>query len=274
MLRKIVMMAAMTALVAGLVSAQTVDEIIAKNNAARGGLDRIKAVKSSRIVGKGFSQGMELPMAILWKRPNRVRMDMTIQGKVMVQAFDSANGWMIMPFMGSTDPEKMTAEDTKEISQRADFDGELVDYQKKGHKVELVGKEDVDGAPAYKLKVTLKNGDIEYVFIDAATNLELKSVSKRKSQGAEIEIETFSSDYKLVDSVLVPHAMESKVKGQTVMQLTFDTVKFNVPVADSAFVMPPKKAVDTTAKAPSDSAAVTPATKPSDKKVEGKKGKP
>ncbi len=273
MFRKIVTVAAMAALVTSMASAQTVDEIIAKSNAARGGLDRIKAITSSQMVGKGFMQGMELPMTIVWKRPNRVRMEMTIQGKVIIQAFDSTSGWMIMPLMGSTDPEKMTAEDSKEIAKRADFDGDLVDYQKKGHKVEFVGKEDLDGAPAYKLKVTLKNGDIEYVFIDAESSLELKRISKVKSQGAEIEIETFSSDYKPVDSVLFPHAIESKVKGQTAMQLTFEKIEFNVPVADSVFVMPAKKAVDTTGKAASDSGTVAPAKKPVEKQGEGKKGK-
>ncbi|HZI63690.1 MAG TPA: outer membrane lipoprotein-sorting protein, partial [Thermoanaerobaculia bacterium] len=115
----------------------TVDEIIAKNLAARGGKDQILAKKSVRMTGKMAGGGQEFPFTLQWKRPNRIRLEFTFQGMTGVQAYDGTTGWMVMPFMGKKDPEQMSADDLKQVEDQADFDGELVDYQQKGHQIEL-----------------------------------------------------------------------------------------------------------------------------------------
>ncbi|MDZ7292911.1 MAG: outer membrane lipoprotein-sorting protein [candidate division KSB1 bacterium] len=221
-------------------SAQTVDELISKNLEARGGMEKLKAATSMKMSGKMLFQGMEAPFTIYAARPNSVRIDMTLQGKTMVQAYDGQTAWMIMPFMGSTDPEKMPEEASKEIQEQADFDGPLVDYKEKGHTVELIGKEDLEGTEVYKLKVTLKNGDVRYVYLDGETFVELKWTGIRKRQGAEFEVDTYLSDYKPVDGLVFPHAIESKVKGQTMNQMTVEKIELNVPVDEAMFKMPAK----------------------------------
>lgn len=224
---------------AATAGAQTADDVIAKYVAARGGLDKMKAVQSLDITIKANQQGMDFPGEMRMKRPERMRLELTIQGKTMVQAYDGKTAWMIMPFMGSPDPQPMSADDAKDIVEQADIDGPMVDYKAKGNAVELIGKDDVDGSPAYKLKVTLKNGDISYIYIDTETGLEVRDTSKRKQQGSEIEVDTYLSNYKAVAGVLYAFSIENKVQGKSVGQFTIEDIKVNTPIDDGIFGMPP-----------------------------------
>ncbi len=225
---------------AGAASAQTVDEIIAKNIEARGGKAKIQAVKSAVFVGKMTAQGMEAPITLKWERPNKVRMEFTLQGMTGIQAYDGETGWMVMPFLGKKDPEKMTADDLKDIQDMADlFDGPLMDYAAKGHQVELIGKESVEGTEAYKLKLTRKTGDVSMVYIDAEAFLEIKSVGTRKTPQGELEIESAQGDFKEIDGLLFPMSMESKPKGAPAGQtITVEKVELNAAVQATDFAMP------------------------------------
>lgn len=241
MLKKVSLIFLLAIVCAVSASAQTVDEIISKNLTARGGLDKIKAVKSIKTSGKILMQGMELPIVVQVKRPNAIRMEMSFQGKSIVQAFDGSTGWSIMPFAGSSDPQKMSEEEVSQMKDDADIDGPLVDYKEKGYSVELIGKEDLEGSPAFKLKVTKKSGDVSYIYIDAESYLEVKSTSKRKIQGNEMEIETYTSDYKSVGGLMFPYTIEQKVRGNTMTQSVLEKVELDAPMEDTIFRMPSSK---------------------------------
>ena len=235
---------ALLALGAALMSwgaaAQTLDEVLAKNYEARGGLDKILAVQSARLTGKmTMGQGMEAPFVMQWKRPDKLRLEFTLQGMTGVQAFDGKTGWMLMPFLGKTDPEKMSEEDVKNIQEQADFDGELVNWKDKGYEVELLGEEPVEGTEAYKVKVTKPNGDTSIFYLDAEYYLEIKSEGKRTVRGQEVEYEASMGDYKEVDGLMIPHSISSKAKGMPEGQtITIDKVELDVPIDDSIFAMP------------------------------------
>jgi len=226
-----------------------VDEIIAKNVQARGGLEKLKAVQSIKSTANmSMGQGMEAPGVLIQKRPRLARLDFTIQGLTAVQAYDGKSAWQIMPFMGKKDPEPMSADETKEVEEMADLDGPLVDYKSKGHQVELLGKEKVEGTDAYKIKATLNNGDVQTIYFDSDSFLEIKEETKRTVRGSEQLIESSIGDYKDVDGVLFPFAMESGVKGsQEKQKLTITKIELNVPADDSIFKMPAAapKAADT-----------------------------
>lgn len=217
--------------------AQNVDELINKNIEAHGGLAKLKAINSMRITGKIQGQaGMEIPMTVIKKRPNSMRIDVTFQGKNLAQAFDGTMGWQT-PFLGN-DAQKMTEDDLRDIREQADFDGPIVDYKEKGNTVEYVGKEDVEGTDAYKLKVTLKDGNVRYLYLDAENYLELKSAGKMKREGTEYDGETLFSNFQTVDGIVVPFSIEGKLNGQTGQQITITKVETNVAVDDSMFKMP------------------------------------
>jgi hypothetical protein len=222
--------------------AQTVDEVIAKANDARGGLEKMKAVQSVRITGKmTMGPGLEAPITIEMKRPRNARMEFTIQGMTGVQAYDGQQAWGISP-MGSQKPEPLPPEMAKDLDNQADIDGPLVDYKAKGHQVELVGKEKVEGTDAWKLKVTLKTGDVQYIFLDADSNLEIRNESRRVVRGSEMEIESTIGDYKEAGGVLWPHSIQSGAKGRPEKQvLSFDTIEINPAIDDSRFKMPAPK---------------------------------
>lgn len=224
--------------------AQSVDELIAKNIAAKGGAEKMKALKSMKATGKMTVGPMEAPFTYIKKRPGSMRIDFTVQGMTGSQAFDGSNGWSLMPFMGKNDPEKMSADEVKEFSEQADFDGPLVDYKAKGNKVELVGKEAVEGTQAYKLKLTMKNGNETIVYLDADSFLEIRQTSKRQMQGQDVETELAIGDYKDEGGFLMAHSMEQTLKSaQGTMKQTFvlDKVEVNSDVDDAIFKMPEVK---------------------------------
>jgi hypothetical protein len=144
--------------------------------------------------------------------------------------------------MGKTEPEAMSADDIKQAEDQADMDGLLVDYKEKGHQVEYVGKEDVEGTPAYKLKVTKKNGDVVNVYIDAESYMNIKEAGKVKVRGQEIEGQTTFGDFKTVDGLVFPFSIEQKAQGAPGgMVLTISKVEVNPTVDASRFAMPAAK---------------------------------
>lgn len=224
-------------------SAQTLDEIVAKNIEARGGLDKIKAVKTMRLTGRmTIGPGMEAPAVLEIKRPQMMRMDISFQGMTATQAFDGKSGWSINPFQGNPNPEPMSPDDTKDAEEQADMDGSLVDWKAKGHTVELVGKEKLEGTDVFKLKITLKGGDVRYSFIDAESWLEIKGEAKRNIRGTEMETEQTIGDYKEVGGMLLPHSFEGGPKGSPMRQrITIDKIELDVAIDDARFAMPAKK---------------------------------
>ena len=231
----------------GQATAETLEEILAKNLEVRGGEEAILAVKSTRSTGTmrmgGSAAGaLEVPFTAEFKRPGKVRIEFTMQGMTGVQAYDGEVGWSIMPFLGKTEPEEMAEDQLKDIKDQADFDGLLVNYEEKGHAVEYVGTEEVDGTPAYKLKVTKANGDIVNLYLDQEYYIEFKADTTREVQGAQVKISTVFGDYKEVEGLLFAHSMEISFEGNPAGQvLTMDSIELNVDIEDDRFTMPEPK---------------------------------
>lgn len=234
-------------LIAGLIgplgaSAQTVDEVIAKNIQAHGGLERLKAVRTIRVTGK-FSQG-SFRAGFLQenKRPDMVREEAIIQGLSQIQAYDGKIGWQVSPFGGRKDAELLSQDDLKSLQLDADIDGPLIDYKEKGHKAELVGHDSVEGTDCYKVRLALKNGDVRYYFLDADSFLEIKMENQSNIRGAVQFSESYFGDYEQVDGLYFAFAFEGGPKGSPERtKYTVDKVEVNVPLEDSLFTMPMSK---------------------------------
>lgn len=213
--------------------AQTVDEIVDKHVAALGGADKLASVKTLIIERSMAINGMQIPVKATMLVGKAVRSDMSIMGNSMVQVVDGTTGWMIRPAqMGGTgDPEDMPADMIKQQTGQLDPFGALVNYKAKESKVELVGKEKVDGKDAYHLKVTTKGGNVVDEYVDASTYLVSKVTQSMGGQTSEINF----SDYKATDGVQFAQTME--IVGGQMGTLTFSTdkVKVNPPVDESIF---------------------------------------
>jgi outer membrane lipoprotein-sorting protein len=229
-------------------AAQTVDELIARNLKARGGEEKLRALESMRMTGKVMLQGMELPMTIVAKRPNLFRQDMEIQDKKVVTGFDGTTAWVINPMMGSEAPQQIQGPQADLARDQADFDGPLLDYQKKGHTVELIKGEGpngteklTDGTGVFHVRVTRKNGRVQHYYLDAESGIELKQSSEMEGpDGQKMNIEQELSDYREVDGLMVPHSVKSLMNGTPVVTMTVEKIEFNAPIDDSVFKMPGK----------------------------------
>lgn len=248
-MRKITLMFAAAAVAmsfaAGSLHAQSLDEVLTGYYEAVGGVDGWKALNSMKATGKMVmpGMGMELPFVIMTKRPNKSRIEFTLQGMTGIQAYDGETAWMVMPFMGSSDPEEMTADMAQEVRDQADIDGPLIGWEEDGHQLELIGQEDIEGTPAYKIQVTMDTGDVTYYYLDAEYFIPIKISASREMQGQTIEAETLLSDYKDVGGLLMPHSMEVRSGampggGQTI---TIDVIEMGVDLDDSIFAMPAKE---------------------------------
>lgn len=243
MLRHVLGAAAIAAIVAVPVSAQTADEIVARNLEAKGGAAKLKAIQSIRMTGKMLvGPGIEAPIVLELKRPRAMRMDISIQGMTITQAYDGKMGWMLNPMSGRTDPEPMPNEAMKLVEEQADMDGPFVDYKDKGNTIELLGKEKVEGADCYKLKVTLKSGDTRVYYIDAEHYLEVKQESKTNVRGTDVESDTIVGDWKEVDGLMFPFSIDSgQPGGQMRQKMTVEKIEVNPTIDDARFTMPVKK---------------------------------
>ena len=227
----------------------TADELISKNAAARGGLDKIEAIKTLKAEGKmrfigGFGS-IDLSFVQYKQAPDSVRTEATVQGLTQVQAWDGHEAWQISPFQGRRDPERISADDAKSIADDAPIAGSLIGYKQRGDSIEYLGTEDVDGTNAYKLKVTFKNGDVEYVYLDPDHYVEIRTVGQRKVRGTQTEDITDYGDYERVDGVYFPFSIDTKTRGDGGESvLTVEKAQANAPMDATLFAFPstPKSA--------------------------------
>jgi outer membrane lipoprotein-sorting protein len=223
---------------AGAVGAQTVDEVVARNLKAKGGLEKLKSVNTVKMTGTMTTQGNDLLLTVWSKRPNLFRREAELQGQKVVQASDGATVWMVDPRTGSATPQQVPEEQAKLMKSAAEFDGVFVDYKSRGIVIELVGNEKLEGKDVYHLKVTPKGGDMQDYYLDATTGLEIKVTRPIAQGGMKMSIETELSNYKEVDGMMVPFTTRQSLNGSPAAQVTVQKVEFNVPIDDALFKMP------------------------------------
>ena len=235
--------AAALVLAASYSAGETADELIAKNVAARGGLEKLKAVQTMRLTGTMRAGGDTMPTILELKRPNKSRWQFTVEGEAAIQAYDGKAGWMLMPFAGMTEPQAMSSEEREEAEQQADLDGPLIDYEKKGSSIELVGHDAAFRPQDWKLKVTLKSGEVRYVYLDPKTFLQTTTMMTKKIEGSEVVVISTISDYKEEGGLTLPRSFSASTKdGGETQSLVFDKIELNVPLEDERFGKP--KALD------------------------------
>ena len=215
-----------------LTNAQTADEIIEKHIKAMGGADKLKSIQSVVMEGEINAQNMKIPISMTTVHNKAWRMDFSMMGMNAFMIMRSDSGWMFMPFSGQTAPEAIPADQLKEGKSQLDIQGQLLDYKEKGHTVEYIGMDDVEGTECYKLKLTEKEGKVSYYLIDPASYYVVRRTGKQNIGGKEMEISTDLGDYKAVEGgYIFPHSIASQ-NGPIVMT----KVSVNPKVDDSKFV--------------------------------------
>src|SRR5215469_12164341 len=216
-----------------LVSAQntpTVDEIVAKNVQARGGMKKFAAIKTIRATYTSEEDGKPVGLVELQKRPNKLRRNITFQGNTIIFAYDGQTAWQSSSQGKGVSP--APADLALELKEEADIDRPLINYKQNGSTLELVGKEKLDARDVYNLKMTLKEGQVRNIYLDGRTFLEVKETGFFEKGGKRVDFVTLYKRYRPVQGVLFPFVIEQK-EGDEESQSTFlKKIEVNVPIAD------------------------------------------
>ena len=240
MTRIVVLLAAGLALAVAASHAQTVDEIVARNLAARGGVQRLHAMQTQRLIGRiAFGADSAMPFVVEIKRPGKMRNEILMQGQIVIQTTGGASGWTVNPLSGSSGVRPLSPDELHNMAGGADIEGPLVDYASKGNRVELMGKVQVEGKDAWKLRVTLADGDVRYDYVDAESYLETKWEGTVRNNGREIGVESWFRDYRPVNGVMISWLIDSDTPGTAYTQkIVFDSVTVDQPIDDTRFDRP------------------------------------
>lgn len=231
--------------IAATAGAMDADELIAKNVAATGGLKKIQSIETVEATGKFLTQGMEIPFTMTQKRPDKLRIDADIQGLSLIQAYDGDSGWSINPMTGSQDPQPMGDIELKSFKLQADMDGPHIDYAQKGYSVEYIGEDEVEGTAVHQLRLDTHMGIVMDYFIDKEHFLTIKQTAKVTVDDNEVEVDTYLSDFKEINGIVIPMAIDTRRGDVSMNQIMIDTIKHGVAVDDAIFAMPAKETVET-----------------------------
>lgn len=217
--------------------AQSLSEVLDKHFKAVG-QEKMMTVNSFYVKAKVSQMGMEMPMEMKIKKPEMFIVSIEMQGQKMIQAFDGQKGWMVAPWVGP-DPQELAGDQLAQAKQQANMEGELYNYEKKGSSAELMGKVNVDGKEAYRIKLTTSDGNSKDYFIDAQTFYILKVKAKVSAQGQTVDVEQIMSENKTIEGITIPMKIESKSPMGTALIL-MEEVKFNEKFDDAIFKQPAK----------------------------------
>lgn len=219
---------------------QTLDDIVTKHIAARGGREKLAAiqtVKMTRTVASGI--GTTLRIIIFKKRPNLLRVE---QGPAQTEATVTPRGisanavWDTVQGK-AVQREAQLAAESRDVD--GDFDGLLVDWREKGHTVALAGREALAGGETYKLTVTLKSGLARTIYLDARTYLDRRHTGVLNlPNGRRFDITIDFDNWRDVEGVKFPFDITEERTGKepVVTLVTYtDKIEINVPMDDSLF---------------------------------------
>ena len=250
--------------------------VVAGNVTARGGLEAWRAVKTMTMSGQmdagkvrsddairaamaprlaggasrtAFSarpknkdqqgKAVQLPFVMEMERPRKMRLELVFQGQTAIQVYDGSQGWKLRPFLNRHEVESFTSDELRLAAEQQDLDGPLIDYDRKGSRVELEGTEPVEGRDAYKLKVTLTNGQVRHVWVDKESYLDVKIDGTRKLDGKLRPTSTYLRDYQSVNGLMIPFVMETSVEGVSGShRIVAEKVAVNDPIDATRFGKP------------------------------------
>jgi hypothetical protein len=226
-----------------LPQALTADQIVEKNIAARGGVKAWREIQTMILNGKmdaGSQKNVELPFVLKLKRPQMSRLELDFAGKKALQIYDGKNGWKVRPFLGRNEVEPFTTAEIHTAADQGELDGYLIDHEAKGIKVEVMGADSVEGHDAYRLQLTMKDGQVRHLWVDAKSFLEVKvEGTPRRFDGTMRNVEIYYRNYGSVSGLMIPFVLETVVeKVQPSRKITIETVVLNPRLEDNAFAKP------------------------------------
>lgn len=215
---------------------QTADEIVSKYIKNSGGSERWKSLKSLKMTGKIPTPQGDLSFIMYRKAPDKMLTEINIQGmRIVPQAYDGEVAWTINPMSGN-DPQKLPDEMIKSMKDEAILEDPFVNYSQKGHQIEYLGKETVNGVEYNKVNLLKnKNNDepdiLETYYFDIEYNLPI--IVKSKVEGNELE--TVLGNYSEVEGFMMPMSIDVKMPGQPQQSISIEKIEINPAISDDFF---------------------------------------
>jgi hypothetical protein len=218
---------------------QSVDDIISQYITARGGQDKLDAIKTLYLEGTRQMMGNEVDVKVTKVDGKLNRVDFQVGGNTGYTIVTPDKGWSYVP-MRSDNVEQIPAERLKTMQDQLDIAGPLVNYAAKGYKATLLGKDTVNNREAWKIQLTNNSGKDETFYIDTKSNLLLQTRQmmqgdSKRNNGGSNEIITDYSDYKDVDGVMFPQTITTEGSGMGSGAMTFDKIEVNQPVDEKLY---------------------------------------
>lgn len=226
---KKILLSAFALIMAVSMQAQTLDEIVAKNITARGGLEKLKNLKTIISECTINAQGMEIPVKDFKSHNVGSKSEVSVMGMDNFDICNKKEGFKFFPAFGQTKPEKLTDDEVIEKNYEFDLQGEFIDYKTKGITLTLQGDEDVDGTMCHKILCIMPNKSEKRIFIDKETNHVIKELRKVNVNGKEIEAAVELSNFQVVDGYTMPYEISSpmgvlKIKKYTINSEIKDSI--------------------------------------------------
>ena len=217
---------------------QEASDILKKMVEAQGGkkvLEKIEDMTSSGTL-ELTQMGMTGSLTMYKKEPDKVRMDIEVMGMIITQAYDGETAWGVNPQTGSI--EEMPEQQAEYMKTNALGVDAYIYPEKYGIVFTYKGKEIIEEKEYLVLEQTISDGFKATLYIDPKTYLTYKTKSTTMNQmGAEVEQETFQSDFKKVNGMIIPYSMLIFQDGEEFMKLTLTNVSINSGLEDSLFKM-------------------------------------
>lgn len=222
-------------LTASVCSAQTLDEIVNRYYAANG-TEILEKATTIFMEGNMSQMGTEMPMTLMVKKPNKVKVVISFSGMEIITAFDGEKGFMVNPLTGATEPVEIPQEQLGSVQEYNMFRDNMLEAYK-GGRLTLDGEEAVDGKAAYKLTITDEAGNATTAFIDKESCLTVKTVSKVEQMGQEMEVESYVKEYMDVNGAKFSKVIRQFVNGMELGGMTFTKIELDREIDDAVFVM-------------------------------------
>jgi hypothetical protein len=212
--------------------AQTIEEIVVKYTVANK-LDKISSFKTIKITGKVSIMGMDLPVEMWMKNPNKIKTVTSMDGQENIQVFDGKKGYIVNSMMGSSEPVELSPDQVAQLQNSNVFQNTLDKYLKNGQ-LSLLGEENVNGKPAYKVKSSLEGGLSATLFIDKSSFYLIKQIADINQGGVNMSVESYPSDYKNISGIVLPMKTSTSMSGMDVIT-SYTSVEVDIPIDDSVF---------------------------------------
>jgi hypothetical protein len=213
------------------VHAQSADAVIQKYTANMGGLEAFNKITSAKLTGTVTAQGTDLPLTQQIINGKAMRSDVEAMGQSIVNCYNNGKGWKLNPFQGASTPTEVTGTELNDFKIQSSLASALMDYKARGHQVEMLGEETVEGIRTFKIKLTSKDdGRVTTYFLSIANYTLIKSATNRTIQGKDMEVESWYSDLKENGGVKFFMTRSSRIDGQEFQAIKYEKIELNLPV--------------------------------------------